>query len=188
MAKILRDIAEILIITALVFLLMQVAFPRHFVQGVSMQPTFYTGDRLLRVPEFVEWAQFWRADAYELGDIVIFEPPPAYFDSPVAVGGADDFVKRVVGAPGDEVVIQNGRVFVNSVEYNIPGEVATGQTFIPSNGAIEYPFIVPPDSYFVLGDNRDASSDSRFWGAVAADNIIGRIWFVYWPLSNWRLL
>ena len=105
------------------------------------------------------------------GDVVVFRFPR---------DESRDFVKRVIGVPGDTVEIRDGRVFVN-------------------DRAIQEPYVVGPSScspqktcqarlkdreYFVLGDNRGASNDSRDWGPVHLDNIIGRVWVSYWPFSE----
>lgn len=185
MVRFIRDIAEILIVVMVLFLLSQIAFPTHFVEGASMQPTLFEGDRLLRVPRITETIQFWNddSDTYELGDIIIFEPPARYFELGVTED-KDDFVKRVIGTPGDMVNIVDGMVFVNETPYDVVG----GDTSTSSVSGIEYPLTVPDNTYFVLGDNRGNSSDSRHWGFVPDENIVGEIWLIYWPLSNFSLL
>ena len=85
-----------------------------------------------------------------------------------------NFVKRVVGVPGDTVEITKGIVYLNGKALDEP------YISLSDRGTMD-PFKVPPDSYFVLGDNRGASDDSRSWGVVPAENIIGRAWVTYWP-------
>ena len=102
------------------------------------------------------------------GEVIIFHWPR---------DPSRDFVKRVIGTPGDTVEIRLGQVFVNGHEIDEPYV-----TYLDRRN--EPPITVPPDSYFVLGDNRRHSSDSRDWGLVPADSIIGRAWVCYWPMNR----
>ena len=88
-------------------------------------------------------------------------------------------VKRVIGLPGDEINIQNGKVFVNGIE-KVEGYAQT-PTIEKSN---IYPFIVPEDQYFVMGDNRPVSSDSREYGCIKRQQIEGKVWLRFWPLNK----
>ena len=83
-------------------------------------------------------------------------------------------MKRVIGIPGDVIEISDGQVFVN-------GELSPFDDEFTSSYSEDYPLTVPPNKYFVLGDNRSVSSDSRQWGVVDARKIVGRAWFTYWP-------
>ena len=105
------------------------------------------------------------------GDVIVFSPP---------IGAETEFVKRVIGLPGDVVDIVDGEVYVN-------GALSAFDDEHTSAYAGDYPVTVPEASYFVLGDNRDVSSDSRQWGLVDADDIVGRAWFSYWPPETLRL-
>ncbi|MCL4393516.1 MAG: signal peptidase I, partial [Chloroflexi bacterium] len=101
----------------------------------------------------------------ERGDVIVFVPPTS---------SSRDFIKRVIGLPGDHIQILNGRVFVNDQPLQEP---------YPLNPA-SYTFgevTVPPGQYFVLGDNRNNSSDSHSWGTVPFPQIIGKAWVTYWP-------
>ncbi len=112
----------------------------------------------------------------EPGEVIVFR-----FPDPNPDNRKRDFVKRVIGVPGDRISIKEGTVWLNGK-------------------AIPEPYITAPDTtdmserrlgrkeYFVLGDNRRGSSDSRTWGPVPEENILGKVWIVYWPLSNWTLL
>lgn len=180
--SILRDIAKLAIFAVLIFVLFQVVLPRHLVQGTSMEPTLDSGDRVIRVPSFFEQVQFYDNDGlYERGDIVIFEAPPAYYTVPNPAED-EDFIKRVVGIPGDVVDIREGNVYVNGELHEAP---MLQYTPLPSleTPTIVYPYRVPADAYFVLGDNRAASSDSRYWGVVLEETIAGRVLARYWPLA-----
>ena len=114
------------------------------------------------------------------GEIIIFSFPP---------DPSRDFVKRVIGVPGDTVEMRAGTVYVNGERLDEPYITSPDL----SNMA---PFTVPPESYFVLGDNRGVSNDSRAWDwchngppcAVPIDNLVGRAWVTYWPLGRLSIL
>ena len=92
-----------------------------------------------------------------------------------------DFVKRVIGVPGDRVEIRKGTVYVNGQSLDEPYITAHD----PSDMSERF---LSEKEYFVLGDNRRGSNDSRNWGPVHEELILGKVWIVYWPLSNWALL
>jgi signal peptidase I len=180
--RVFRDIAETVITAVIIFVALQLTTQSRIIEGASMFPTLTSGERLL-VNRFV----YARAESGPLkpiagddgfifhgpqrGDIVIFHPP----------GGYDtDFVKRIVAVPGDTVDIRNGAVYVNGVK-----EEYTLQTTNALGG--QYPRTVPEGQYFVLGDNRRVSNDSRSWGFVQAEGVLGRAWFGYWPLRSIRV-
>ncbi len=182
--RLFRDIAETLITAVLVFIALQLTTQSRIIDGSSMFPTLQTGQRLL-VNRFV----YARADTGPLGplagddgyifhgpargDIIVFHPP----------GGNDaDFVKRVIGLPGDTVDIRGGAVYVTDIDGVTVREEYTTQTTSAQGGS--YPRVVPEGQYFVLGDNRRVSNDSRSWGFVMADDVVGRAWVSYWPLRS----
>lgn len=144
-----------------------VAEARYIPSG-SMEPTLAINDRLV-----VEKVSY-HFNPPERGDIVVFWPPEGLFDEGER---RDAFIKRVIGTPGDTVEITDGVVFVNGepLEENYikePPVSAWG------------PEIVPKDSYVVLGDNRNSSFDSRSWGFVSEDDIIGKAVVRFWPPSR----
>jgi signal peptidase I len=104
----------------------------------------------------------------ERGDVIVFRSP----NNPDR-----DFIKRVIGVPGDTVEIRSGAVYVNDEPLAEP--YITGHTGCPCG-----PFVVAPGTYFVLGDHRNNSSDSRVIGAIPEESIIGKALFSYWPLSE----
>ncbi len=173
-----RDTAEAVIISVLVFVVLQLSTQSYAVEGHSMDPTLSPGSRFL-VNKFV-YARFeggpFGQEGYlfggpQRGDVIVFSPP---------IGAETEFVKRVIGLPGDVVDIVDGKVYVN-------GKLSTFDDEYTSGYAGDYPLTVPPDSYFVLGDNRNVSSDSRQWGMVDAGDVVGRAWFSYWPPETIRL-
>ena len=108
------------------------------------------------------------------GEVVIFEPPFPYDTT------GKDFVKRIIGTPGDQVQNVNGTIFVNGTTFsNEFGNTAE----ISEKGAI----LIPKDYYYLLGDNRSKSNDSRSFGLIHRSSIKGRVWVIYWPFSNLRI-
>jgi signal peptidase I len=138
------------------------------VEGTSMQPHLFDQERI-----FVNKFAYHISDI-ERGDIVVFWYPKDL---------AKSFIKRVIGLPGEEVEIRSGIVYVNGLaldEPYVPGEFFDPSSFLPT--------VVTPNSYFVLGDHRNSSNDSRNWGMVPAENIFGKAMFRYWPISKFGLI
>jgi signal peptidase I len=111
------------------------------------------------------------------GDVVVFTPPPPGLDKP--------YVKRVIGLPGDTVEVRDDSVFVNGEQLD--EEYIGGR---PSNCQSNWdycntPVLIPEGTIYVMGDNRTNSEDSRLFGPVPAENIIGKAWVVYWPSDAW---
>ncbi len=114
------------------------------------------------------------------GDVIVFQAP---------TDENKDFIKRVMAVPGDTISIQNGDVYVNGVmvdesEY-LDSTVETGAGAFMSEGE---EIVVPEGEYVVMGDNRNASSDSREWGFLDREEIIGKSFFVYWPVQDFRII
>jgi signal peptidase I len=132
------------------------------VSGECMQPHLYTGERVLANKLVYHLASPKR------GDIVIFDYPKDV---------TQVYVKRVVGLPGETVAIQAGQVFINGKPLSEPYRVyaAHGDMAMQS---------IPRSQYFVMGDNRDVSDDSRYWGDLPRQDIIGRAVACYWPPSR----
>lgn len=133
----------------------------------SMVPTLVQGDRVL-----VNKLSY---DAHDLnrGDVVVFSRPPGL---PAGPDEPEDLIKRVIGLPGDELVTRDGDVYVNDRLLNEP--------YLPEGTAsygLDQPITVPDDQVFVMGDNRENSTDSRVFGPVDTDSVIGRAFMVMWP-------
>lgn len=138
------------------------------VEGTSMMPEIYNHERIF-INKFV-----YRFEPVRRFDIVVFHYP---------LDPSKSYIKRVVGLPGEWVAIRGGKVYINGK--------ALDESFVPSYYVDHdnYPrTLIPPDHYFVLGDHRDDSNDSREWGTVARRYIYGKAVFVYWPLSQVGLL
>ncbi len=138
----------------------------------SMQDTLLIGDRVLvdRVS--------WRFGEPERGDIVVFHPP----------FGGNVLIKRVVGMPGDELSVRDNRLFVNGTPmdepYVLTGPAGPVPTEAFANGlpwGLEESYVVPSGSYFMMGDNRTNSGDSREFGPVTRDQLVGQAFALYWP-------
>jgi signal peptidase I len=135
----------------------------------SMLPTIQVADRLL-----VDKISYRFTDI-DRGDVVVFHPPLN------ADSRRFDYVKRVIGLPGDKVEIRDGKVFINDKELIEPYEKEKPEY-------IYGPIIVPEETYFVMGDNRNESNDSHYWGVLAKKNIVGKVFIRYWPLDRFGKL
>jgi signal peptidase I len=149
----------------------------------SMVPTIMVGDHFfldkIAFPgNFPTAVQAWLPRRQiNRGDIIAFRPPPdANMTTP--------FVKRVIGIPGDKVEIKNRDVYVNDVLTDEPYKIHVSQAGSLSGCEHCGPLTVPDDKFFVMGDNRDNSNDSRFWGFVDRNSIIGKPLFVYWSFES----
>ena len=150
----------------------EAAVVQCIVPSESMVPTLQVGDRL-----FVQ-----RQSAYQpqLQDVVVFQAPAAAVQGKYVDPG-DLLVKRVVGLPGQQVWVTDGRVYLN--------RQALPEPYLAEPPQYEWgPAVVPPDQYFVLGDNRNASGDSHLWGFVQRTEILGRAYKIYWPPRRVRSL
>lgn len=150
-----------------------------YIPSGSMQTTLAEGDRVL-----VNKLSY---DVHDVnrGDVVVFEKPPG------EPGTIDDLIKRVIALPGETVAFQDGRVYVDELLVEEPyleaGVVSRGQGAIPNceEGAPSVDSCTIPEGYvFMMGDNREASRDSRFFGPVPESSIIGRAFLKVWPLSD----
>ncbi|MDQ2713616.1 MAG: signal peptidase I [Chloroflexota bacterium] len=161
-----REIIETIVLTVLMFFVIRFAIQNFYVDGMSMEPNLHNKELIL----VDKWTYLFHPPAR--GDVVVFIAPPQ---------PTQDYVKRVIGLPGDVISIQGTTVVVDGVSLK--------ETYIdPTHQGNQFPSfsnrVVPPGDYFVLGDNRANSSDSRDWGFVPRANIIGRAAIVYWPLRQ----
>jgi signal peptidase I len=165
------EVVETLVLTVVIFLVIQnfVAQP-YRIEQQSMEQTLEPGQYVLIDKLSPRWADYGR------GDIIVFWPPEGQREVP--------FIKRVIGLPGDRVEIRDGAVFVNGVQLDEP-YVFGGPTEPAAAGDS---VVVPPDSYFALGDHRSDSTDSRVFGFVYRADIIGRAVIRYWPINSFTIL
>lgn len=159
----LREALITLVLAAVIYFIIQTTIQTSVVNNVSMQPTLIAGHYIIVIKPYYLFTQPDR------GEIIIIHPPFA---------PEEEWVKRVIGLPGDTVEIKNGLVYVNGTPLDEP--------YIKSPPSYQYgPFTVPPDRYFVLGDNRNNSTDSHFGWTVSRQDIVGKAWFRIWPLNKW---
>jgi signal peptidase I len=154
-----RELVETLLLTLVIFLLIRFAMQNFRVEGFSMEPNFHDGQFLL-----VSKIEYMLHQP-ERGDVIVFKFP----NQP-----SRDFIKRIIGLPGDRIEVRNGQVVINNEP--LP------ENYPLNGGSYSYgPVTVGADEYFVLGDNRNNSSDSHSWGMLSTKLIIGKAWFSYWP-------
>jgi len=163
-----REIAETVILTLLMFLVIRFAIQNFTIDGTSMEQSLHNGELIL----VDKWTYLFHPP--ERGDVIVFRAPP---------DPAQDYIKRVIGLPGDTITIKGTTVIVDGVQLNETYVAAQNQGVPPGAHTITN-LVVPPNDYFVLGDNRAVSSDSRIWGFLPRRNIIGRAALVYWPLGQ----
>jgi signal peptidase I len=188
-----RELVETLLLALIIFLAVRSSVQNFRVDGSSMFPSLEDGEYLI-----VNKLIYARIDMDKLNDVLPFidegdDPMQYVFRSPrrgdVIVfedpsGTGRDFIKRVVGEPGDRIQLRDGGVYVNGLR--LEEDYTQGRTQCPQTNR-NCDVIVPDDHYFVLGDNREHSSDSRTFGAVDADLIVGRAMLTYWPLDKFGL-
>ena len=194
MARVGREIIEAVVLAAVVFMLLQVTVRNFKVDGSSMDPTLEDGQYLLvnrlvylrvELDRLAKIVPFWTADegssrhaihAPKRGEVIVFEFPDSNPNNP-----RKDFVKRVVGLPGETMRMFDGKVFVNEEVLNEPYLSHKDH----SNAS---KVTLGEGEYYVLGDNRTHSNDSRSWGAVPEANIRGKVWMVYWPAPGIQII
>ncbi len=171
----LLDLIETVVIALAIFVIAYLfLFQPHQVRGNSMYPNFHDKDYLLTDKISYRLGQPKR------GDVIIFMAPK---------NEEYDYIKRIIGIPGDKIEItQDYKIKLNNQILNESYLPSGTQTFGGNFLEVGKTITVPSDEYFVLGDNRNHSSDSRDWGFVPRKNIIGKAWFRYWPLSQMGLV
>ncbi|MCL5935001.1 MAG: signal peptidase I [Firmicutes bacterium] len=142
-------------------------FQPFYIPSGSMEPNLVPGDRII-VNKFI-----YRFKEPARGDVMVFRFPK---------DPERDFIKRVIGLPGDTVEIRNSELYINNSKVKEP-YLPKGLRF-PDFG----PYTVPQDAYFMMGDNRNNSEDSRFWGEMPKQNIRGKAVLVYWPVKRISLV
>ena len=190
MTRAVREIVEAVVLALIVFLLIQGSVRNFKVDGSSMHPTLEGGQYLL-VNKLVYFKldtarlsriiPFWHVDQSSAhfaihppkrGEVIVFRFPK---------DPSKDFVKRVIGLPGEVVEITDGQVYIDGVPLDEPYLPGPDRTVLQRREMGE-------KEYFVLGDNRRSSNDSRSWGPVPEENVRGKVWVVYWPFSQLQLL
>ncbi len=160
-----REILETILLTVLIYAAVNFATGRFRVEGDSMQPNLHPEQYVL-----VDRISY-RLGQPRRGDIVVFQYPLAT---------ERDFIKRVIGLPGEAVSVAGGVVSINGQPL--------AETYIAAPPTYANTWMLSPDQYFVLGDNRNNSSDSHNWGPLDRKYLIGKAVFVYWPPDGWGLV
>ncbi len=168
MRAFLREILGTIILAIVIFLLLQTTVQSFIVYGSSMENSFHDRQRLLIIKDRITYA----FHEPERGDVIIFRPPG---------NRQGDYIKRIIGLPGDTVEIKEESVYINGIKLREP-YVKDPPYYTQS------PINIPANSYFVLGDNRNNSSDSHNGWTVPRQNIIGKTWLSIWPPDKWELV
>ena len=158
----LRETLETVILAVLIFLVIRSLVQNYRIEGQSMEPNFHHGQYLL-VNKLA-----YRVGEYRRGDVIVFHYP----NDP-----SQDYIKRVIGLPGDTVEIRDGVLHVNGLPVDEPYDQVPMTRNIPAQA-------VAPGFLYVLGDNRPASSDTRTWGQLSQEFVIGKAWLAIWPVDR----
>jgi len=158
-----RELLEVVVISVgIAAFLITFVVQAFFIPSRSMEPTLEPGDRIL-VNKFI-----YRFQEPQHGDVIVFKFP---------LDPKRDFIKRVIALENEKIEIRDGEVYVEDKKLEEP---YIKESFVGNYG----PYQVPPNHLFVLGDNRNNSEDSRFWGALPRENIVGKAMVIYWPFSR----
>ena len=161
-----REIVETLALTLIIFVVIHFTIQNYQVDGTSMVNTLQNNEYVLVNKQAYLFSPPSR------GDVIVFAWP---------IDTSKDLIKRVIGLPGDTIITTNSTVEVNGVVLNEPYVKVTFNHYGRQ-------WLVPPNDYFVMGDNRQFSDDSRDWGFVPKSYIIGKAVMVYWPISQWQFI
>jgi signal peptidase I len=186
------ELLQTIVLTLAIFLGVRSVVQNFRVEGASMEPTLETAQYLLIskasyfhiegtpldrfLPTTRQGSTDYLFGGPQRGDVVVFKAPTQ---------PDKDFIKRIIGLPGDTILVKNGVVYVNGT--------ALGEAYIHYPATYTYPFDgqpkqIPDANYFVLGDNRPNSSDSHLGWVVPVDNLIGKAWISYWPPTDWGIM
>lgn len=160
------DILEVIVLAIGIFLIVYLLILRpHKINGQSMHPNFPHQEYLL-----TEKISYYRHNP-QRGDVVVFKPPIS----------EDEFIKRIIALPGETISVKNGKVYINGnlLKEDYIAIYTSANSFLAEGQE----YLLPEGNYFVMGDNRPASSDSRAWGPITKKDITGKAWVIYYPFS-----
>jgi signal peptidase I len=165
--KAIREIIVLVVIALAVFFGLRLTIQTYVVYGPSMQPTFYAYERLI-----VNKVSYWFNNP-QRGDVIVFQPP---FPS------AEKYIKRVIALPGESIEIKNGITYIHTTEGKV---LQLDEPYLKEAPIYTFSkFTVPAGQYFVMGDNRNSSSDSHMGWTVPRKNIVGKTLVTYWPFTK----
>jgi signal peptidase I len=169
-SSLLRELAEVVVLAIILYFGISFAVQTVHVEGLSMFATLDDNDYL--IANKIDY----RLHAPARGDIIILRPP---------ADNSKDFIKRVIALPGERLLIRDGTVYIDGHKLDEPylPEQWTVMNNWPTDGSVSGK-VVPANQYFVMGDNRNRSQDSRSFGFISRDRIDGRAWFRIWPLDH----
>jgi signal peptidase I len=168
-SSLLREVFEVVVLAVILYFGISFAVQAVHVEGLSMYATLDNNDYL--IANKIDY----RLHSPQRGDIIILRPP---------TDNSKDFIKRVIALPGEKLLIRDGFVYINGHKLDEPYLPEAWTTFNnwPNDGTDGK--VMGPNQYFVMGDNRNKSQDSRIFGPIGRDRIDGRAWFRIWPLAN----
>jgi signal peptidase I len=161
----LREVLETVLLTVMLFLVINTVTGRSQVNGSSMETTLHNGQYLI-----ISKISYW-IHPPKRGDIIVLHPPSNM---------GEDYIKRVVGLPGERIEVRDGKVWVDGVVLEEP-YISTSPNYSES-------WDLGEGEYVVLGDNRNNSDDSHKWGPLSEEDIVGKAWLCYWPPEQWGLV
>lgn len=164
-----RDILITVALAAVIFTVLNTSVQRFVVNGPSMNPNFQSGQQLI-----VNKAVYRFFHSPQRGDVIVFHSPH---------NNKEEYIKRIIGLPGETIEIKDGKVSI----YTTDGDkVPLSEPYITERYARDFQGdVIPEGQYFVMGDNRNNSEDSRYGWTVPADKITGKAWLSIWPPSMW---
>ncbi|HEX3507770.1 MAG TPA: signal peptidase I [Candidatus Dormibacteraeota bacterium] len=165
--SLLRELVEVIVLAVILYFGISFAVQAVHVEGLSMWATLDDNDYL--IANKIDY----RLHAPQRGDIIILRPPS---------DNSKDFIKRIIALPGERILISHGIVYIDGHKLDEP-YLPEAWTQLDTWGGPDG-MIVPPNAYFVMGDNRNRSQDSRIFGFIGRDRIDGRAWFRIWPLNH----
>lgn len=195
--SVVRELLETAVFILLVFFIVRGIVQNFKIEGSSMEPTLHTGQyilvnklvyfhfdlnapmRLLPGQEELPQRIIYPFHQPHRGDIVVFEYPRDV---------SKDYIKRVIGLPGDQLEVREGQVFVNGEQIDQPFLQGASTYCVAGYACQGGPVTVPEGEIFVMGDNRNNSSDSREWGPLPLDRVVGQAWVIYYPVTEWGLV
>jgi signal peptidase I len=169
-SSLLREVAEVVVLAIILYFGISFAVQAVHVEGLSMYATLDDNDYL--IANKIDY----RLHPPQRGDIIILRPP---------TDNSKDFIKRVIALPGEKLLIRDGIVYINGHKLDEPYLPEAWTTLNnPAPWSVGDGAVIPANDYFVMGDNRNRSQDSRIFGPIGRDRIDGRAWFRIWPLDH----